>query len=392
MSSNNDVLALLESLIRLPSITPNDAGCQNVIANRLQPLGFNIEKLRFGEVDNLWARKGSDLPLLVFAGHTDVVPTGPIENWFFPPFQPTIQEGLLYGRGTADMKASLAAMVIACEQFLKKYPQHHGSIAFLITSDEEGPSIDGTRRVIEYLKNRKESLTWCIVGEPSCEQRLGDTIKIGRRGSLNGKLIIKGKQGHIAYPHLADNPIHRSLAALAALIQEVWDNEIPPTPLFQREDYPGNPNFPATSLQFSNIHAGVGATNVIPAQLEANFNFRYSPSVKIEELQHRFETILQRQSLDYNIEWTHSGSPFLTQNSSLVHAAQKAIETTLDLTPVLSTSGGTSDARFIAPTGCEVIEFGPCNGSIHQINENVAVKDLYPLTQIYEKILVQLLV
>ncbi len=377
MINQSPSITLLQELIRLPSVTPNDAGCQQLIADRLKILGFTIEHLPFGQVNNLWAKRGSEGPLLVFAGHTDVVPTGPLENWRTPPFEPTLHEGFLYGRGAADMKGGIAAMLIACEQFLAKHPKHTGSIAFLITSDEEGPAIDGTQKVVEYLKNNGETITWCIVGEPSSDKQLGDTIKIGRRGSLNAKLTLYGKQGHIAYPHLAQNPIHLCLPALTALCQETWDA--------------GHAFFPSTVFQISNIHAGTGVTNVIPGSIELLFNFRYSPATTIDLLKERVTTILEHYQLQYDLIWSHSGAPFLTQSGALLNAAQTAIQKTVGIAPNLSTDGGTSDGRFIAPLQCEVLELGLCNATIHQINECIRLTDLIQLTDIYEQILAELL-
>lgn len=376
MMDHSPVLTLLEELIRLPSITPNDANCQELIAARLKSLGFTIEYLPFGQVNNLWARHGDQEPLFVFAGHTDVVPPGPLENWHAPPFEPTIKEGFLYGRGTADMKGSIAAMLIACEQFLLKYPNYNGSIAFLITSDEEGPAIDGTQKVVDYLKNKGEKITWCVVGEPSSEKQLGDTIKIGRRGSLNGKLTIHGKQGHIAYPHLAQNPIHLCLPALTALCKEVWDA--------------GHAQFPATVFQISNICAGTGVTNVIPGSLEVLFNFRYSPAVTANLLQERVTTILQEHGLHYDLTWSCSGAPFLTPSGSLLQATKTAIQKITGITPKLSTDGGTSDGRFIAPLGCQLLELGPCNATIHQTNERICLTELTQLMHVYETLLTEL--
>jgi succinyl-diaminopimelate desuccinylase len=374
---NHPTLLLTQDLIRRASITPEDAGCQTLIAERLQALGFTIQHLKFNDVSNLWATRGNDVPRLVFAGHTDVVPTGPVENWRTPPFEPTIRDGFLYGRGAADMKGGLAAMVVACEQFIAQHPQHSGSIAFLITSDEEGPAVHGTRQVVEYLAEHNIPLTWCIVGEPSSSQQLGDVIKVGRRGSLNGKLIIFGKQGHIAYPQLADNPIHRSLAALQALCAETWDN--------------GNEHFPATCFQISNIHAGTGVSNVIPGQIEVTFNFRYSPEITAETLQQRVAAILEQHQLTYQITWNHSGLPFATPAGKLLNATQQAILAATGKMPHLSTDGGTSDGRFIAPLGCEVLELGPSNATIHQVDECVKVDDLIQLTSIYQAILQKLL-
>jgi succinyl-diaminopimelate desuccinylase len=370
-------LDLTLDLIRRPSVTPVDADCQTVMAERLAKIGFVIEPMRFGDVDNLWARRGSTAPLLCFAGHTDVVPTGDLARWNSDPFAPEIRDGKLYGRGTADMKSALAAMVVACERFVAAHPDHHGSIAFLITSDEEGPSINGTVKVVETLEARQEKITWCLVGEPSSSKQLGDVIKNGRRGSLNAKLTVHGTQGHVAYPQLADNPIHRALPALTELSQQVWDQ--------------GNRFFPATTFQISNIQSGTGATNVIPATAHALFNFRYSTEVTAEQLQARTLEILDRHELRYDIDWTLSGLPFLTAEGELVAAAQTAIRNVTGLDTELSTSGGTSDGRFIAPTGAQVLELGVLNASIHQIDEHVNVADLDPLTDIYTQILEQLL-
>lgn len=370
-------LDLTLDLIRRPSVTPVDADCQTVMAERLAKIGFVIEPMRFGDVDNLWARRGSTAPLLCFAGHTDVVPTGDLARWNSDPFAPEIRDGKLYGRGTADMKSALAAMVVACERFVAAHPNHHGSIAFLITSDEEGPSINGTVKVVETLEARQEKITWCLVGEPSSSKQLGDVIKNGRRGSLNAKLTVHGTQGHVAYPQLADNPIHRALPALTELSQQVWDQ--------------GNRFFPATTFQISNIQSGTGATNVIPATAHALFNFRYSTEVTAEQLKARTLEILDRHELRYDIDWTLSGLPFLTAEGELVAAAQTAIRNVTGLDTELSTSGGTSDGRFIAPTGAQVLELGVLNASIHQIDEHVNVADLDPLTDIYTQILEQLL-
>lgn len=370
-------LELTLDLIRRPSVTPIDADCQTIMAERLAAIGFQIEHLRFGDVDNLWARRGSTAPVLCFAGHTDVVPTGNLERWASHPFAPEIRDGKLYGRGTADMKSALAAMVVACERFVAEHPDHQGSIAFLITSDEEGPSINGTVKVIETLEARQEKITWCLVGEPSSSQQLGDVIKNGRRGSLNGKISILGKQGHVAYPHLANNPIHLALPALTELSQAEWDQ--------------GNAFFPATTFQISNIQSGTGATNVIPANLDALFNFRFSTEVTAEQLKARTHEILDRHGLQYELQWTLSGQPFLTAEGELVAAAQQAIRNVTGLETELSTSGGTSDGRFIAPTGAQVLELGVLNASIHQIDEHVNVADLEPLTDIYQQILTQLL-
>ncbi|MGB2680454.1 MAG: succinyl-diaminopimelate desuccinylase [Candidatus Competibacter sp.] len=380
-------LELALELIARPSVTPDDAGCQAVLTARLEKRGFRVERLRFGAVDNLWARLGDAEPLFAFAGHTDVVPTGPLEQWRSPPFAPTVRDGLLYGRGAADMKGSLAAMVTGCERFLDACPRPRGSIAFLITSDEEGVAVDGTVKVVERLEARGEKLRWCLVGEPSCVQRLGDTIKNGRRGSLNGRLILRGVQGHVAYPHRAQNPIHAIGPLLGALVDEVWDR--------------GHDFFPPTSFQISNLNAGTGADNVIPGQLEMLFNFRFSPAVTVEQLQERtrllIETALLNQEVktgqvfQYALEWRLSGPPFFTAPGDLVDAALAAIQAETGLDAELSTGGGTSDGRFIAPTGAQVIEFGPLNATIHKIDECVSVGDLERLSRVYQGILTRLL-
>lgn len=375
--SDSATLDLSLDLLRRASVTPVDANCQQLMASRLEKIGFKIEHMRFGDVDNLWARRGTNGPLFCFAGHTDVVPTGDLNKWSSSPFEPEIRDGKLYGRGSADMKTALAAMVVACERFVAEHPDHQGSIAFLITSDEEGPSINGTVKVIETLEARHEKITWCLVGEPSSTSQLGDIIKNGRRGSLNGILTVIGKQGHVAYPHLADNPVHRSAAPLAELAAEVWDN--------------GNDFFPATSFQISNIKAGTGANNVIPGELEVVFNFRFSTEVTAEQLKERVHAILDKHGLSYKIDWSLSGQPFLTAKGELVAAAQKAILAVQGIETTLSTSGGTSDGRFIAPTGAQVVELGVINATIHQINEHVNVADLEPLSQIYTNILKNLL-
>ncbi|KPK39432.1 MAG: succinyl-diaminopimelate desuccinylase [Gammaproteobacteria bacterium SG8_47] len=364
-------------LIRRQSITPDDAGCQALIRKRLEPLGFSIENLRFEDVDNLWARRGKAGPLLVFAGHTDVVPPGPAARWTSPPFEPTIRDGKLYGRGAADMKSSIAAMVTAFERFVADYPHHHGSIALLLTSDEEGPSINGTVKVVEVLEQRSEKIDWCLVGEPSSSQSLGDVIKNGRRGSLNGVLRVTGTQGHVAYPQLADNPIHRLAPALAALCAMQWDQ--------------GNAHFPPTTFQVSNIAAGTGAENVIPGDLELMFNFRYSTEVTDAQLREQVEAVLDDYGLEYTLTWRLSGAPFLTPSGELVAAARVAVKEICGLDPELSTSGGTSDGRFIAPTGAQVLELGPLNASIHQVDEHSAVADIDALSTLYERILRQLL-
>lgn len=376
MTSSNTLDLSLE-LLKQPSITPNDHSCQDIISQRLAQIGFEIEAMQFGDVDNLWARKGTQGPVFCFAGHTDVVPTGHLDAWTSQPFAPEIRDGKLYGRGSADMKTALAAMVVATERFVAKHPNHHGSIAYLITSDEEGPAVNGTVKVIETLEQRQEKITWCLVGEPSSTHRLGDIVKNGRRGSLNAKITIQGKQGHVAYPHLAKNPIHLASKALNELCESVWDQ--------------GNEYFPATSFQVSNIHSGTGATNVIPDTLEITCNFRFSTEVTADELKQRVVAILDHHKLDHYIEWNLSGQPFITPIGDLVQATQTAIQKVCGYATELSTSGGTSDGRFIAPTGAQVIELGVLNATIHQVNEHVDVNDLEPLAEIYEEILVQLL-
>lgn len=375
--TNSATLDLSLQLLRQPSVTPIDHSCQNIMADRLSNIGFDIENMRFEDVDNLWARRGTESPVFCFAGHTDVVPTGTLDAWESDPFKPEIRDGKLYGRGSADMKTALAAMVVASERFVEKHPNHKGSIAFLITSDEEGPSINGTVKVVETLEARNEKMTWCLVGEPSSTNTLGDIVKNGRRGSLNANVTIKGKQGHVAYPHLAVNPIHTASKAIAELCDTVWDN--------------GNEYFPATSFQISNINAGTGATNVVPGTMNILFNFRYSTEVTAEELKARTLEILDRHSVDYEIQWTLSGLPFLTPVGELVNAAKTAILNVTGTQTELSTSGGTSDGRFIAPTGAQVLELGVLNATIHQINEHVNIDELEPLAEIYEQILVQLL-
>ena len=370
-------LALACELIRHPSVTPDDAGCQQRMMDRLQAIGFRCTPLRFGEVDNFWAERGTSGPILVFAGHTDVVPTGPQEQWRSPPFEPTLVDGVLYGRGSADMKGSLAAMVVACEEFVARHPDHPGRLGFLITSDEEGVAVDGTVRVMEYLQQHNKPIDWCLVGEPSSSASLGDVIKNGRRGSLGAVLTVRGVQGHIAYPQLADNPIHRAMPALQALTAEPWDE--------------GNEFFPPTSLQISNINGGTGATNVIPGSLQVQFNFRFSTEVTDRILRQRTEAILDAHGLDYELQWSLSGQPFLTASGALVAAAVASIEAHTGQAPELSTAGGTSDGRFIAPTGAQVVELGPINESIHKVDENVLAADLPRLATIYRGIIERLL-
>lgn len=344
---------------------------------RLAAIGFTCTDLPFGDVKNFWAERGSNGPILVFAGHTDVVPTGPVEQWNTPPFEPTLRDGVLYGRGAADMKGSLAAMVVACEEFVKANPDHPGRIGFLITSDEEGPAVNGTVKVLEYLKEQGQTIDWCLVGEPSSTETLGDVVKNGRRGSLGAVLKVRGIQGHIAYPHLADNPIHRALPALNALTAELWDE--------------GNEFFPPTSMQISNINGGTGATNVIPGEVEIVFNFRFSTELTDTVIKHRAEAILSAHDLDYDIDWQLSGQPFLTARGELVEATVESIKEITGLTTELSTAGGTSDGRFIAPTGAQVVELGPINATIHKIDEQVLAADLPRLAVLYKGILERLL-
>ncbi|MBK1644362.1 succinyl-diaminopimelate desuccinylase [Thiocapsa imhoffii] len=370
-------LALAQELVARPSVTPDDAGCQTLLAERLAPLGFKIESMPFGAVRNLWARRGTAHPLFCFAGHTDVVPSGPVDDWDSPPFTPTIRDGRLHGRGACDMKGSLAAMVTAVERFVRAHPTHQGSIAFLLTSDEEGPSIDGTRRVVEQLQARAERIDYALVGEPSSRAQLGDTIKNGRRGSLNGVLQVHGKQGHVAYPQHAKNPFHACAEALAALCAEVWDQ--------------GNAFFPPTSFQIANLKMGTGAENVIPGHLTAQFNLRFSTESSPEAIQERVRAILDRGDFDYELDWRLSGHPFITPVGELVAASRATIAAVTGIDPTLSTSGGTSDGRFIAPTGAQVIELGPVNATIHQVNESVGVRELDDLSSIYEGILTRLL-
>ncbi|HEY3299330.1 MAG TPA: succinyl-diaminopimelate desuccinylase [Methylophilaceae bacterium] len=374
-------LELAKDLISRQSNTPLDAGCQELMISRLEPLGFNIERMRFGNVDNFFARRGTNGPLLVFAGHTDVVPTGPVEKWHTPPFEPTIKDGMLYGRGAADMKTSCAAFITAIEEFVAAYPDHAGSIGLLITSDEEGIAIDGTVKVVEVLKARGEQIDYCIVGEPTSNKVVGDMIKNGRRGSLSGKLTIKGVQGHIAYPHLVKNPIHMVAPAIKDMVDTIWDT--------------GNEYFPPTSWQISNMNGGTGATNVVPGEVEILFNFRYCPVVDKAgsteaNLKQRVHAILDGHKLDYDLEWEHSQS-YITPRGNLVEAISVAIQTAYGVTPELSTTGGTSDGRFIADICKQVIEFGPLNATIHKLNECVAVADIEPLKDTYKLTMEKLL-
>ena len=372
-----DALELTRALIACPSVTPADAGCQALMTERLAASGFRIETLQFGSVTNLWARRGDAHPVLCFAGHTDVVPTGPLEEWRSDPFTPVIRDGVLYGRGAADMKSGLAAMVTATEEFVAAHPDHRGSIAFLITSDEEGPSVDGTKRVVEALKARGETIDWCIVGEPSSGQTVGDTIKIGRRGSLSGRLTVHGVQGHVAYPQLAENPVHTLAPALAELTARTWDG--------------GDAFFQPTTFQISNLNAGTGAPNVIPGELKARFNLRYCPVQTVEALKRTVEDILARHGVRYTIEWYVSGEPFYTPPGELSQAAVHAITAVTGTAPQLSTGGGTSDGRFIAPLGAQVVELGVTNATIHKVNECVRVEEIGLLHRMYRGVLERLL-
>lgn len=374
---DNTVLTLASELLARASVTPDDAGCQALLASRLAPLGFSIEAINAGGVTNLWARRGSARPLLVFAGHTDVVPTGPEAAWDSPPFTPTLRDGRLYARGAADMKSAIAAFVVACEEFIQARPDHDGAIALLITSDEEGPALHGTRHVCEHLQARGEQLDFCIVGEPTSGQTLGDTIKNGRRGSLTGRLRVIGKQGHVAYPHLARNPVHLAAAALAELAGTEWDQ--------------GNAFFPPTTFQVSNIHAGTGATNVVPGELQVVFNFRFSSASTAEGLKTQVHALLDRHGLDYELAWELGGEPFLTEPGTLTAAVADAIALETGITAELSTTGGTSDGRFIARICPQVLEFGPINATIHQVNENIPADSLEPLKNIYRRTLETLL-
>ena len=373
----SDTLQLAKDLIARRSLTPLDENCLTLIGSRLEPLGFKLEMMRCGEVDNLWARRGSSGPVVCFAGHTDVVPTGPLDKWHSDPFTPTIRDGMLYGRGAADMKGSLAAFVTSIEKFLAEHTDHDGSIALLLTSDEEGIAVDGTVRVVEALQARGEKMDYCIVGEPTSVSKTGDTIKNGRRGSLSGTLTVIGVQGHIAYPHLVKNPIHLSAPAIAELAATTWDN--------------GNEYFPPTSWQISNIHGGTGATNVVPGTVEIEFNFRFSTASTVDDLKKRVHAILDQHGLSYDLTWSLSGKPYLTPRGDLVDAVARAIREVTGIETELSTSGGTSDGRFIADICPQVIELGPLNATIHKLNECVSVADLDILSEIYRRTLVNLL-
>ena len=369
----SETLELTKTLISRPSISPTDGGCQELIADRLGACGFQIEKLQYGPVANLWARRGKGGSLFCFAGHTDVVPPGPLEEWQSDPFTPAIRDDILFGRGAADMKSGLAAMVTATEAFVRENPAHAGSIAFLITSDEEGPSIDGTRRVVEVLEARGEKIDWCVVGEPSSEKQCGDTIKVGRRGSLSGRLTVHGTQGHVAYPQFADNPVHALAPALAELATREWDR--------------GNEFFQPTSFQVSNISAGTGAPNVIPGELKARFNLRWSPEQTLEKLEQTVEDVLKRHKVKYTIDWFVSGLPFYTPPGRLSQAVSTAVAAVTGLTPRQTTGGGTSDGRFIAPTGAQVVELGVINASIHKVNEHCRIADIEKVRDIYQRVL-----
>jgi succinyl-diaminopimelate desuccinylase len=371
--ADDPTLLLTQDLIRRPSVSPEDQGCLQLIGQRLEALGFRLERMPFGPVENLWALHGTERPVLCFAGHTDVVPTGPREEWATDPFEPVVKDGILYGRGAADMKSGLAAMITATERFIARHPNHKGTLAFLLTSDEEGPSVDGTRRVVEVLEARNEKIDYCVVGEPSSTSELGDVIKIGRRGSLSGKLTVHGVQGHVAYPHLADNPVHAVAPALAELASRTWDK--------------GNEFFQPTSFQISNISAGTGAPNVIPGELKARFNIRFSTEQTVEKLQSTITEILNRHKVNYTLEWFVSGLPFFTPPGVLSQAVVQAIQEQVNRTPELSTTGGTSDGRFIAPTGAQVVELGVINATIHKVNENVRVDDVVKLSRMYERVM-----
>jgi len=373
------VIALCRDLISRPSVTPEDAGCQVLMMDRLEALGFRCTPLPFGTTENFWAERGDrDGPLFAFAGHTDVVPPGPAGAWHSDPFTPTEEDGMLRGRGAADMKGSLAAMIVATEAFITAHPDHRGRIGFLITSDEEGPATDGTVRVVQWLREQGTTIDWCLVGEPSSSEQVGDVVKNGRRGSLGATLTVRGIQGHVAYPQRADNPIHRALPALAELAARHWDN--------------GNDFFPPTSLQLTNVHGGTGATNVVPGEFTVLFNFRFSTECTADGLKAATEAILDRHGLDYHLHWTLFGEPFLTPEGELVAATEAAIRKVTGRQTLLSTAGGTSDGRFIAPTGAQVLELGPVNATIHQVNETVRCEDLVSLAAIYEEILAGLLV
>jgi succinyl-diaminopimelate desuccinylase len=374
----NQTVDLLKNLISRESITPTDAGCQDILADRLSKLGFKEERLDFADTQNIWLRRGETEPLFAFLGHTDVVPTGPLHTWISPPFTPTIRDGKLYGRGAADMKGGIAAFITAVERFIIRYPDHHGSIGVMMTSDEEGTATHGVIKVVEVLEQRHEKIDWCLVGEPSSDKKIGDVIRVGRRGSLCARLTVRGIQGHVAYPELAENPIHTFAPALKELTEEIWDQ--------------GNRFFPPTRLQVSNIKAGTGAENIIPATLEIQFNLRFCTELDEETIKQRTRDILDKHGFNYELQWRLSGNPFLTEKGALIDAAHAAIKSVTGLDTLDDTGGGTSDGRFIAPTGAQVIELGTLNESIHKVNEHVAVEDLAILSCIYEQILINLLV
>ncbi len=377
VNMDDATLELAKALIRRPSITPNDHGCQQLIAARLRALGFHVENLRFGSVDNLWTRRGDSAPLLVFAGHSDVVPPGDSAAWKYDPFTPTIDGGMLYGRGAADMKSSLAAFVTAAEAFVARRPDHPGSVALLITSDEEGPAVDGTVKVIDALRRRNENIDYCVVGEPTSSARTGDTIKNGRRGSLSGRAAVYGVQGHVAYPHLAANPVHQMAPVVQALTATEWDT--------------GNEHFPPTSFQITRLHADSGAVNITPERLEMDFNFRFSSQLTPEQLMARVRSTFDKHHLHYDIDWNASGLPYLTAAGPLLDVVKQAVREELDIDPCVSTDGGTSDGRFIAPTGAQVVEFGPTNETIHKVNECLDARDPHRLSRVYLSIMEKLL-
>lgn len=374
----SETLTLLKKLISKPSITPNDEGCQDILINRLKAAGFRIKQLPFGDTKNFWAWHGDGKPSIIFAGHTDVVPPGPEDQWQSPPFSPTEQDGYLFGRGAADMKSGLSAMIVAAENFVKENPNHNGTVGFIVTSDEEGRAVDGTKQVIDYLQQQNITFNYCVVGEASSNKQLGDAIKIGRRGSMHGELIIFGKQGHIAYPDLLENPIHRSFEALHALANTQWDQ--------------GNEYFAPTSFQFYSINSDAGADNVVPGSLKAYFNFRFAPIHTAEQLQQKCHEILDQHELNYKMNWRVSGHPFFSGNGKLADVCSKAIQDVCSIKPEPNTYGGTSDGRFIAPTGSEVVELGPVNESIHKVNEHIKINDIDKLTKVYQRVLELILV
>lgn len=374
----SETLALLKDLISRESVTPKDAGCQDVLVERLEKIGFKEERLNFADTQNIWLKRGEAKPLLTFLGHTDVVPPGPLDRWDSPPFEPTIRDGKLYGRGAADMKGGIACFITAVERFIANHPDHQGSIAVMITSDEEGIATNGVVKVVEVLEKRNEKIDWCLVGEPSSDKKIADVIRVGRRGSLCAKLTVHGIQGHVAYPEIAENPIHSFAPALKELTEEVWDN--------------GNKFFPPTSLQVSNINSGTGAENIIPGSAEIQFNLRFCTELDEQTIKQRTAAIFDKYDFKYDLQWRLSGNPFLTEGGALIDAAHVAIKQVCGFETLDDTGGGTSDGRFIAPTGAEVIELGPLNESIHKINENIGVEDLEVLSEIYENMLIELLV